>query len=137
MMEDMKGKIRVYARCRPFAQYELDQDCKRAVRFLDEATVEVEGHHGAKQFVFDSVFSEDQGQAAIFQDTRNLVQSALDGFNVCVFAYGQTGSGKTWTMTGGQGEQRGLTPRVIEEIFGNIEQAKGAVEVLYTSGFGT
>ena len=25
-------------------------------------------------------------------------QSALDGYNVCVFAYGQTGSGKTYTM---------------------------------------
>lgn len=32
-------------------------------------------------------------------------------------------------MTGGKGEQRGLTPRVIEEIFGNIEKAKGALEV--------
>ncbi|CAM9233267.1 unnamed protein product, partial [Hapterophycus canaliculatus] len=129
MMEDMKGKIRVFARCRPFAQYEISQDCKRAVRFLDETTVEVDGHHGAKQFVFDAVFSEDDGQADIFEDTRNLVQSALDGFNVCVFAYGQTGSGKTWTMTGGKGDQRGLTPRVIEEIFGNIEKAKGALEV--------
>lgn len=46
-----------------------------------------------------------------------------------MFAYGQTGSGKTWTMTGGKGEQRGLTPRVIEEIFGNIEKAKGNLEV--------
>ena len=56
-----------------------------------------------------------------------------------MFAYGQTGSGKTWTMTGGQGEQRGLTPRVIEEIFGNIEQAKGAIEVSYsvTHDFGS
>lgn len=60
-------------------RYELNQDCKRAVRFVDDSTVEVDGHHGAKQFVFDSVFSEEHGQAAIFEDTRNLVQSALDG----------------------------------------------------------
>lgn len=56
--------------------------------------------------------------------------SVVFRFNVCVFAYGQTGSGKTWTMTGGKGEQRGITPRVIEEIFGNIEKAKGNLEVL-------
>lgn len=53
---------------------------------------------------------------------------------MCVFAYGQTGSGKTWTMTGGKGDQRGLTPRVIEEIFGNIEKAQGALEVGASSG---
>lgn len=63
----------------PVLRYELNQDCKRAVRFVDETTVEVDGHHGAKQFVFDSVFSEEHDQAAIFEDTRNLVQSALDG----------------------------------------------------------
>lgn len=60
-------------------RYEINQDCKRAVRFVDETTVEVDGHHGAKQFVFDSVFSEEHGQEDIFEDTRNLVQSALDG----------------------------------------------------------
>lgn len=54
-------------------------------------------------------------------------------YNVCVFAYGQTGSGKTWTMTGGKGEQRGLTPRVIEDIFANIEKAKGNLEVYHAA----
>ncbi len=27
----------------------------------------------------------------MFEDTRHLVQSAVDGYNVCIFAYGQTG----------------------------------------------
>lgn len=34
----------------------------------------------------------------MFEDTRHLVQSAIDGYNVCIFAYGQTGSGKTHTI---------------------------------------
>ena len=49
-------------------------------------------------------------------------QSALDGYNVCVFAYGQTGSGKTYTMEGGPGieeddTQGGVIPRTIRQIF--------------------
>jgi len=40
----------------------------------------------------------DSTQEQVFEDTKRLVQSALDGFNVCIFAYGQTGSGKTFTI---------------------------------------
>jgi hypothetical protein len=46
-----------------------------------------------------------------------LMQSAVDGFNVCVFAYGQTGSGKTYTIQG-QPDQPGIVPRALEELFG-------------------
>ena len=30
-------------------------------------------------------------QDAIFEDVKMLIQSAVDGYNVCIFAYGQTG----------------------------------------------
>ena len=31
---------------------------------------------------------------------KDVVTSAYDGYNACIFAYGQTGSGKTFTMMG-------------------------------------
>ena len=40
------------------------------------------------------------GVIQVFEDTKHLVQSAVDGYNVCIFAYGQTGSGKTFTIYG-------------------------------------
>ena len=30
----------------------------------------------------------------------DVIESAFEGYNACVFAYGQTGSGKTFTMMG-------------------------------------
>jgi chromosome segregation ATPase len=117
MMEDMKGKIRVFARCRPFATYEKERGCQQAVTISDEYTVEVETAKGQpKQFVFDRVFGPDATQAQVFGDTQNLIQSAMDGYNVCVFAYGQTGSGKTWTMVGSK-EQPGIVRASVREVF--------------------
>lgn len=55
----------------------------------------------------------------VFDSVCELVQSALDGYHVCLFSYGQTGAGKTFTMSGGPTpEQQGIMPRAIQQVGG-------------------
>ena len=59
----------------------------------------------------------------MFDEVREVVRSALDGFRVCIFAYGQTCAGKTYTMEGGATEETmGLVPRSVRMIFETLEK---------------
>ncbi|KAK2380988.1 kinesin protein KIN-14N [Trifolium repens] len=121
---ELKGNIRVFCRVRP-----LLSDESRSTEgkiFSYPTTTEASGRgidlsqNGQKHsFTFDKVFIQDVSQEEIFVEVSQLVQSALDGYKVCIFAYGQTGSGKTYTMMGkpGHPDEKGLIPRSLEQIF--------------------
>lgn len=70
------------------------------------------------------MFQPGTSQDQVFEDTKHLVQSAVDGYNVCIFAYGQTGSGKTFTIYGNERDP-GLTPRGVSELFKIINRDGG------------
>ena len=71
----------------------------------------------AKNFAFDHVFDQGDGQADLYDKLGGQVlQQVLSGYNASVFAYGQTGSGKTYTMLG-TSEAPGLIPRLCEGLF--------------------
>ena len=58
--------------------------------------------------------------------SHRLIQSAIDGYNVCIFAYGQTGSGKTFTMVGDKEQKSpGIMPRSFKAIFDIIQEKRG------------
>ncbi|KAJ9511982.1 hypothetical protein QJQ45_004434 [Haematococcus lacustris] len=125
-MEDMKGKIRVFCRVRPILPFEFEKGQTFALNLPDELTVthpwKDEKKH--REYGFDQVFPPGCSQDQVFEDTRHLVQSAVDGYNVCIFAYGQTGSGKTFTIYGNEREP-GLTPRGVSELFKIINRDSG------------
>ena len=61
----------------------------------------------------------------VFLWSQNLIQSAVDGYNVCIFAYGQTGSGKTFTIIGDKAQTLpGIAPRAFDRIFELLEENK-------------
>jgi len=59
------------------------------------------------------------------------VDDILNGYNGTVFAYGQTGAGKSYTMMGADiddDEQRGIIPRIVEQMFASILRSPGNIE---------
>ena len=143
-VQELKGNIRVFCRVRPInesggesadaAETGAGKDHSEPLLKIARAG-ESAGRAlavappGKKEkptrFAFDRVFGGDAGQAEVFEDIAHLVQSALDGYKVCIFAYGQTGSGKTYTMLGDDRREnenagddaKGLIPRCVERIF--------------------
>lgn len=120
-IQELKGNIRVFCRVRP-------GEGDTAVQ-LPEVNKLSLSHAGERYpFSFDKVFPDNTCQETVFDEVSGLVQSALDGYKVCIFAYGQTGSGKTFTMQGTtEPSSWGLIPRALRKIFETSEsmRAKG------------
>ena len=124
-LQDYKGAIRVFCRVRPF----LDPGCaggggdpaageSGALHVVSREGVRLDDPlRGATyQFAFDRVFGPKAGQAKVFSEIQGLVQSVIDGYDVCIFSYGQTGSGKTHTMTG-TSDDPGVNVRSLHALF--------------------
>ncbi|NXO00603.1 CTK2 protein, partial [Rhinopomastus cyanomelas] len=148
LVQELKGNIRVFCRVRPVLPEEQEKqkgpellhfpssDGKSLVLSRPE-----ECHRGSVRydFSFDRVFPPGASQREVFEEISLLVQSALDGYSVCVFAYGQTGSGKTYTMEGPPDcgpESRGLIPRAVAGVFqGSRELAEKGWEYDFSASF--
>ncbi|XP_053907988.1 kinesin-like protein KIFC1 [Cuculus canorus] len=134
LLLELKGNIRVFCRVRPVLPEEAEK--QKELHHLhfppDDPTALVlsrpdESHTGRERrgdvrydFSFDRVFAPGASQQEVFEEIALLVQSALDGYHVCIFAYGQTGSGKTYTMEGPDTqdpETWGVIPRAMSRIF--------------------
>ncbi|XP_052800185.1 carboxy-terminal kinesin 2-like isoform X2 [Mya arenaria] len=146
-IQELKGNIRVFCRVRPLLGDELygsDGDIPHmAFTGEEHRTLELErlgevslsestvgGNrkgNGKYEFTFDRVFDPSTSQATVFEEISQLVQSALDGYNVCIFAYGQTGSGKTYTMEGPSVEDEenmGVISRALLQVFSSTHELK-------------
>lgn len=123
-VQDLKGTIRVYCRVRPFLPGQSNR--QSTVDYIGETgNIMIvnpfkQGKDSRKVFTFNKVFDTNVTQEQIYVDTRPLIRSMLDGFNVCIFAYGQTGSGKTYTMSGPDltsEDTWGVNYRALRDLF--------------------
>ncbi|KAJ8302055.1 hypothetical protein KUTeg_021042 [Tegillarca granosa] len=110
-LQEMRGNIRVFCRVRK------DDRAENCLKFpTDQDIVAIHPQTGKKLFSFDKVFAMDATQEQIFDDTKPIITSCVDGYNVSLLAYGQTGSGKTFTMMGPENNP-GINVRAIKELF--------------------
>ncbi|EIE19659.1 kinesin-domain-containing protein, partial [Coccomyxa subellipsoidea C-169] len=128
-VQDLKGNIRVFCRVQP-GYCILPTGCSEVG---EEGELAVYNPRGGprKLYKFDKVFGCDSTQEEVYEDTKALIRSVLDGYNVCIFAYGQTGSGKTHTMAGSDVEGcdgRGINFRALDDLFSINEQRRGEAE---------
>ncbi|XP_052197998.1 kinesin-like protein KIN-14R isoform X2 [Diospyros lotus] len=118
-VQEAKGNIRVFCRCRPLSKAEVASGHSTVVDFDSAKDGEfgiLSGGSTRKTFKFDRVYTPKNDQVDVFADASPMVTSVLDGYNVCIFAYGQTGTGKTFTMEGTE-QNRGVNYRTLEELF--------------------
>ncbi|KAH8174444.1 kinesin motor domain-containing protein [Sarocladium implicatum] len=129
--QELKGNIRVMCRVRPVLDESEGDQAKMA--FPDDKTSTEIVMAGPEEksslgvvsrksypFEFDRVFVPGTQNEEIFGEISQMVQSALDGYNVCIFCYGQTGSGKTFTMS----SPDGMIPRATHMIYDTINKLK-------------
>ncbi|KAH7348469.1 P-loop containing nucleoside triphosphate hydrolase protein [Rhexocercosporidium sp. MPI-PUGE-AT-0058] len=126
-VQELKGNIRVMCRVRPVFSNNADEGpvAKLTYPDLDKESkeLEIQGREEKSSlgtitrknhsFSFDRVFGPESQNKEVFEEISQLVQSALDGYNVCIFCYGQTGSGKTHTMSSADG----MIPRATHQIY--------------------
>ncbi|CAF0730672.1 unnamed protein product [Brachionus calyciflorus] len=146
------SSVKVAVRVRPFNTREIQRQTQCIIR-MDGPTTFITnpkaqpGEEAVKNFNYDySYWSHTDKRDPLFVSQRQVYEDlgiemldhAVEGYNVCIFAYGQTGAGKSYTMMGRlEPEQKGIIPQMCEDLFERIEKLKkdghfqATVEVSY------
>eukprot|EP00756_Hemistasia_phaeocysticola_P041812 Hpha_TRINITY_DN16936_c0_g1::TRINITY_DN16936_c0_g1_i4::g.56648::m.56648/K10392/KIF1; kinesin family member 1 len=146
--------VQVAVRMRPFNQREKDADSFLVVRMANETKgsrtwIRKNKDAAERMYEFDYSFQTHgkdvpgigpyADQNTVFDTLgKPVLDSALEGKNVCLFAYGQTGAGKSFSMLGKEHcsdpDLQGIIPRSCNEIFRrrDLEKDNPLVEYLVT-----
>jgi hypothetical protein len=146
------SNVRVVARIRPLAQYEIDNGSKQIVKAMptlenlqnkenavipqmptEPEVLEVQQDGAEKRwFELDAVLDGGCTQRDVYCKSgaqRAVTQDIFRGFNCTILAYGQTGAGKTFTMGTASGHDAssedandGIIPRACADLFAQIEE---------------
>ncbi len=96
-IQELQGNIHVYVCTQPILPNDGAMAHQSPIVILpDGESLTIQDKHvgEAHLFKFDKVFAPLTCQDIVFDEVSDFVQSAFDGYDVCLFSYGQIGSGK-------------------------------------------
>ncbi|PUZ38105.1 hypothetical protein GQ55_9G170300 [Panicum hallii var. hallii] len=136
---DNEPSVKVVVRVRPTVSRPVDGKDLWFVRKTAPDAVAV----GDRSFAVDGVLDDRASQADAFDLVGlPLIENALAGFNTSLVCYGQSGTGKTHTMWGPLGAMvdsgsdhadRGVVPRVFQNLFSRIQRTQESSPEKHTS----
>ncbi|KAJ7279230.1 hypothetical protein O6H91_Y378300 [Diphasiastrum complanatum] len=115
---DLYGNIQIFCMVRRVGMEGNTSQLEPVIR-LETREVEVEIPKAGKEnraYKFDKVFPPTSSQDEVFDEIEPVVQSAMDGQNICVLAYGQEEAQKTFSMTGSR-DCPGIIARTLQLLF--------------------
>lgn len=99
---------------------------------MDQSSVQEKAGR-ERRFNFERVYNPDSKTDQLYKDVAApVVHNVMEGINGTIFAYGQTASGKTHTILG-YGNEPGVIPLAIQQIFDTIGENKDRVYLLRAS----
>ena len=119
----LRGNMRIMCRLRPFLPNEIKNKKSQMETILinnNDMVLINEGNKIPKLFEFDYVFDEHSTQEDIYEEVSLLIQSMIQGNNICIMSYGQTCTGKTYTIQG-KNNNKGIASRAVKELFEIID----------------
>lgn len=136
---DNEPSVKVVVRVRPTVSRPVDGKDLWFVRKTAPESVAV----GDRSFAVDGVLDDRASQADAFDLVGlPMIENALAGFNTSLVCYGQSGTGKTYTMWGPLGAMvdsgsdhadRGVVPRVFQDLFSRIQRTQESSREKQTS----
>ncbi|XP_057314195.1 kinesin-like protein KIF9 [Hydractinia symbiolongicarpus] len=139
MISSSNEHIQVYLRIKPSVRFA--NDCIDLVEDLKSLNIHAEKEKQNVGYINNQIsdwhFQTDgilhnASQEEVYKTcTSGILKNALDGYNNTLFVYGQTGAGKTYTITGTTNnfQNRGITPRLLSDLYEEINKQKHEYDI--------
>ena len=115
----LRGNLRVMCRIRPFLPKEkINKKSQIETMLINNDSISIfQENKTEKNFEYDYIFDTKSTQNDVYEEVTLLIQSMVQGNNICIIAYGQTCTGKTYTIQGPDSKNPGIAPRAAKELF--------------------